>query len=152
MSDNFNFICADCGPSEGDPAFTDNNYRSYCAECNPKLRIKRDECVMRSLRKTASFESEHEANSGQREATERRKPMSGPYVKCPKGCGKKFISLAHAEKHVEVDHAEPAKLLRKGWVTPHGFVDFAEPITYEQACETMETIYNLMKNKIEAKG
>lgn len=36
MSDNFNFICADCGPSEGDPAFTDDNHRSYCAECNPK--------------------------------------------------------------------------------------------------------------------
>lgn len=36
MSDNFNFICVDCGPSEGDPAFTDDNHHSYCAECNPK--------------------------------------------------------------------------------------------------------------------
>lgn len=78
--------------------------------------------------------------------------MSGPYVKCPKGCGKKFISLAHAEKHAEVEHAEPENPLRKGWTTPHGFIDFAEPVTYKQACETMEIIGNVMKNKIEEKG
>ncbi len=43
MPDNFNFICADCGPSEGDPAFTDERYNSYCAKCNPKRGKKAGE-------------------------------------------------------------------------------------------------------------
>jgi hypothetical protein len=33
MTDNFNFICMDCGPSEGEPAFTDRRYADYCEKC-----------------------------------------------------------------------------------------------------------------------
>ncbi len=73
------------------------------------------------------------------------------HVICPKGCGKKFISLAHAEKHAEIDHAEPEKPLRKGWATPHGFIDFAKPVTYEQACVTAEIIGNAAKAKLKEK-
>lgn len=28
----------------------------------------------------------------------------------------------------------------KGWVTPYGFGDFKEPVTYEEACEAMKAV------------
>lgn len=58
---------------------------------------------------------------------------------CPDGCGKKFISAAYAELHADVNHIgwrEPKNTKKKGWATPYGFVDFGEPVTYEQACAT----------------
>jgi len=29
----------------------------------------------------------------------------------------------------------------KGWRTPYGFGDFAEPITYQEACDLMKQLY-----------
>lgn len=36
---------------------------------------------------------------------------------------------------------------RKGWGTPYGFGDFKEPVTYEEACEIMETITSMWRDK-----
>jgi predicted cobalt transporter CbtA len=65
---------------------------------------------------------------------------------CPDGCGKKFISAEHAEKHADAAHpgwrvAKPVK--RRGWATPDGFMDFAEPVTYEEALAKTQEISNL---------
>jgi hypothetical protein len=74
--------------------------------------------------------------------------MSGPYILCPGGCGKKFISQAHAEAHADLEHKDwklPKVPKRKGWVTPFGFVDFKEPVTYEEAVETSRLMHEFMK-------
>ncbi len=62
---------------------------------------------------------------------------------CPNKYGKKFISKLHADEHARTAHPMPPPLdgsLRKGWVTPHGFVDMKEPVTYEEACEAAKAV------------
>lgn len=60
---------------------------------------------------------------------------------CPAGCGKKFITKEHAERHADEKHVgwrEPKPKTSKGWCTPYGFIDFSYPVTYEHACKTMK--------------
>ena len=33
MADNFTFICADCGPCEGDPFVTTPSHEEFCEAC-----------------------------------------------------------------------------------------------------------------------
>lgn len=62
--------------------------------------------------------------------------------KCPAGCGKKFLTSLHAMQHSNIAHPEAkvGEVKRKGWVTPHGFVDMKEPVTYEEACEAAKSV------------
>jgi hypothetical protein len=53
---------------------------------------------------------------------------------CPAGCGKKFISSEHAERHADAVHADWRIPKSKGWTTPYGFIDFGEKVTFEEAC------------------
>lgn len=62
---------------------------------------------------------------------------------CPAGCGKKFITANHAEKHADTSHPNwktPKMPKAKGWATPFGFIDFGQPVTYEQACQTAQKL------------
>lgn len=59
---------------------------------------------------------------------------------CPvAGCGKKFITSAHAVSHADVAHPNwiEERHKRKGWATPYGFADFTYPVTYEEAYKVM---------------
>lgn len=56
---------------------------------------------------------------------------------CPAGCGAKFISKEHAEAHADENHPDWKTPKSKGWATPYGFIDFREPVTYEEACSIM---------------
>ena len=67
---------------------------------------------------------------------------------CPAGCGKKFISAEYAERHADADHADWRTPKAKGWATPHGFVDFAEKVTYEHACEVAKNIHEKYAHKL----
>lgn len=71
----------------------------------------------------------------------------GKHYKCPANCGKIFITEHHANKHAEKEHpsSEPGKELSKGWRTPHGFIDFSYPVSYEYACNALKQ----MSNEIE---
>jgi hypothetical protein len=70
------------------------------------------------------------------------------YTKCPAGCGKKFITKEYAERHADEDHKDWRIPKQRGWATPHGFVDFREPVTYEQACATAQKISENMRGKL----
>lgn len=62
---------------------------------------------------------------------------------CPDGCGKKFISKELAIKHADTDHPgwnDSAFPKQKGWATPYGFVDFSEPVSYEEACASAKSL------------
>lgn len=63
-------------------------------------------------------------------------------AKCPAGCGKKFISEQHAKAHADKEHEgwDKAPEKAKGWATPYGFIDMKHPVTYEEACATMQEI------------
>ena len=65
---------------------------------------------------------------------------------CPGGCGKKFITKEHAEAHANAEHPDWKIPKSKGWETPHGFVDFSYPVTYEEACETARKIQERFSN------
>lgn len=39
----------------------------------------------------------------------------------------------------------------KGWRTPHGFIDFIEPVTYDEACKEMEKICLQWADKLNLK-
>lgn len=69
------------------------------------------------------------------------------YDLCPVNCGKKFISKEHAEKHADKDHPDWKTPKAKGWMTPYGFCDYAYPVTYEEACKTMEEVPKTLKDK-----
>lgn len=56
---------------------------------------------------------------------------------CPAGCGKRFISADHAKSHADIAHPDWMMQKQRGWATPYGFVDFAKPVTYEEACSFM---------------
>lgn len=58
-------------------------------------------------------------------------PLAGKCLKC---------DLLAAAKTLPPDGA-----LRKGWVTPHGFMDFQQPVTYEEACKTAAELAELMR-------
>jgi len=62
------------------------------------------------------------------------------YVKCPAGCGQKYISAEHAERHADAEHPDWKMPKARGWATPFGFVDFQEKVTYEEACKRAEKI------------
>lgn len=64
---------------------------------------------------------------------------------CPFGCGKKFINEYHAKRHGEVMHKNDSQHKQKGWATPYGFVDFKEPVTYEEALEVSK-FFRQMQN------
>lgn len=66
---------------------------------------------------------------------------------CPAGCGKKFISDVHAIAHADEFHSDWRTPKRKGWVTPYGFGDWKDPITYEEACEQMKALSDTMMKK-----
>lgn len=71
--------------------------------------------------------------------------------KCPE-CGRKYINDEFLQKHLQQDHAEQGTgLKRKGWATPRGFVDFMEPVTYEDACEAMEAFARQMFTPVKPK-
>ena len=65
---------------------------------------------------------------------------------CPAGCGKRFVSAEHAEKHADAYHPDWRTPKSKGWLTPYGFSDWSEPITYEEACENMKAITEAVKS------
>lgn len=44
---------------------------------------------------------------------------------------------------------EASEEKRKGWATPHGFIDFEEPVTYGEALEQMEKLIKLVGGKNE---
>lgn len=72
---------------------------------------------------------------------------------CPAGCGKKFVNEYHIKRHLEVMHKGEAmqELKRKGWATPYGFVDFKEPVTYEEACELSKVLGEAMRATLNEK-
>ena len=41
---------------------------------------------------------------------------------------------------------------RTGWATPYGFADFKEPVSYEEACETMKTVRELFQHSKKEKN
>ena len=56
----------------------------------------------------------------------------------------------HAERHADSEHPDwktPKMPKNRGWATPCGFVDFREPVTYEQACEVAQKLYESAKQK-----
>lgn len=60
-------------------------------------------------------------------------------------------------KHKETDkfkramaEKEKGAPVSKGWRTPYGFGDFAEPVTYEEACKLMKPIYENLFKESEA--
>lgn len=69
-------------------------------------------------------------------------------AECPIRCGKKYIDAASAEKHADSAHPDWRIPKSKGWATPHGFVDFAEPVTYELACEKAAAIAGELRSKL----
>lgn len=68
--------------------------------------------------------------------------------KCPH-CPRKYNSAPALMEHQLEDHPEePEKARkRKGWVTPHGFADFKEPVTYEEACVATEVVSRLLAER-----
>ena len=48
-------------------------------------------------------------------------------------CENKHLFLSG--KWDEWNEKNPQEPKRKGWATPTGFIDFAEPVTYKEACE-----------------
>lgn len=69
-------------------------------------------------------------------------------IKCPvKNCDKKFVDTAFAEKHADEMHKDWRIPKSKGWVTPDGFVDFTEPVTYQYACDFAKQLGGELKEK-----
>ena len=64
-------------------------------------------------------------------------------------CGRKFITQAFLDKHLAT-YPKPNELKRKGWVTPYGFMDFTDPVTYEEACEVAKKFHQQFKEKLNA--
>jgi hypothetical protein len=65
---------------------------------------------------------------------------------CPAGCGQKYISKEHAERHADADHPDWRIPKSKGWRTPYGFIDFREPVTYEHACSVIKQAHDKFSN------
>ena len=74
-------------------------------------------------------------------------------ILCPAGCGKKFVNEYHIKRHLEVMHKEQptGDRKQKGWATPYGFVDFKEPVTYEEAVSTSKIMNEMFKAHKAAK-
>lgn len=71
-------------------------------------------------------------------------------TQCPERCGKKFISTECAEKHADAAHPgwrDPKVPRSKGWATPYGFIDFEEPVTYEEALTVSKIFHDEFKGK-----
>lgn len=64
---------------------------------------------------------------------------------CPARCGKKFISEEHAARHADAEHPDWRTPKSKGWVTPYGFIDFTNPVTYEEACRVSKKFHDEFK-------
>lgn len=68
-------------------------------------------------------------------------------------CSKKFISTGHLRIHLKAAHDEDEiPVLRKGWVTPYGFVDFAQPVSYKDALEQAKEIHDRVNLKDNTNG
>ena len=55
----------------------------------------------------------------------------------------KFIDNTFLTAHLNKEHPgwdNPKEVLRKGWITPNGFIDFAYLVSYEYACEVANKI------------
>ncbi len=61
---------------------------------------------------------------------------------CPvPGCHKKFVNGDFLAAHLCSAHPDfDLAPRRRGWATPYGFGDWAEPITYAEACERMKQV------------
>lgn len=71
------------------------------------------------------------------------------YPKCSE-CGLKFKNQEFLDIHMDKEHAgwrDPKAVKQKGWHTPYGFVDFAEKVTYEHACEVSKSIHEKFANQ-----
>jgi hypothetical protein len=64
---------------------------------------------------------------------------SSSYPQC-QDCGKKFLSEDFLTKHIQEVHPESFVDRRRGWATPHGFVDFSKPVSYDEACTLMKEL------------
>jgi hypothetical protein len=66
-----------------------------------------------------------------------------------KVCGKKYVNQDFLDKHFVDMHPKlkPSDDLQKGWVTPYGFCDFEQPVSYDEACKVMREAMNEMFNK-----
>lgn len=61
-------------------------------------------------------------------------------VNCPE-CRKRFASDEYLKLHMGYAHPVPTGASKsKGWATPYGFIDSAEPITYDEACAAMKEV------------
>jgi len=67
---------------------------------------------------------------------------------CPAGCGKKYISAEHAERHADAEHPDWRTPKARGWATPFGFVDFRQPVTCEEACKMAQKISESVRGKL----
>ena len=70
-------------------------------------------------------------------------------VLCPEKCGKKFTTQEFAEIHADKEHPQWRNPKRRGWVTPYGFFDFVEPVTYEDALSMAKPIHEMLIKKLE---
>lgn len=68
---------------------------------------------------------------------------------CPANCGKKFISAEHAKAHADTHHPGWTIPKRKGWATPYGFVDFKEPVSYEEALTVAKAVAHKAKEGLK---
>lgn len=58
-------------------------------------------------------------------------------------CQRKFITNIHLKAHIDAAHNGIIENKHKGWCTPHGFMDFKEPVSYEYACTEALRIHTL---------
>lgn len=74
-----------------------------------------------------------------------RKPKG---FKCPAiACGKRFITEEHLAGHIETHPKDELTPMRKGWVTPDGFVDFSYPVSYAHACGFAKSLVASLREK-----
>lgn len=66
-------------------------------------------------------------------------------IRCRK-CSRFYSQLIKGPcPHCPEEVAPSGGAMRKGWATPHGFGDFQEPVTYEEACERMKRVAGQMQ-------
>lgn len=67
-------------------------------------------------------------------------------VNCPFGCGKRFTTNEFSEIHADETHPNWRTPRRKGWMTPYGFGDWREPVTYQEACDEMKKVSQMFSD------
>lgn len=65
-----------------------------------------------------------------------------------------MMGIYNHKKHVQTEkykrataEKEKGAPVSRGWRTPYGFGDFTEPVTYEEACETMKQLHQQLFKK-----